>query len=115
MTPTKFFKSLADDTRIKTLMLINLEQELCVCELMVALEDSQPKISRHLAQLKKSGILIDRKQSQWVYYRINPNLADWAKQIINHTSSANLEFLESNLSNLTAMGDRPERMKNCCV
>ncbi|WOH38259.1 metalloregulator ArsR/SmtB family transcription factor [Thalassotalea fonticola] len=114
MTPTQLFKSLADETRIKSLMLINLEEELCVCELMVALEDSQPKISRHLAQLKKSGILVDRKQSQWVYYRINPHLPDWAKQIINQTSSANSEFLQLNLNNLIAMGDRPERLKSCC-
>ena len=114
MTPTQLFKSLADDIRIKSLMLIHLEKELCVCELMVALNDSQPKISRHLAQLKKSGILIDRKQSQWVYYRINPNLADWAKQVIDHTTSANTEFLHSSLNNLMTMGDRPERLKNCC-
>ncbi|WNC74080.1 metalloregulator ArsR/SmtB family transcription factor [Thalassotalea psychrophila] len=114
MSPTEFFKNLADDTRTKSLMLIHLEEELCVCELMVALEDSQPKISRHLAQLKKSGVLVDRKQSQWVYYRINPNLAEWAKKIIADTSSANTEFIQNSLTNLMKMGDRPERMKNCC-
>ena len=52
MTPTEFFKHLGDDIRLKSLLLIADEGELCVCELMAALgESSQPKISRHLALL----------------------------------------------------------------
>ena len=47
--PVTFFKALADETRLKSLLLILQEQELCVCELVAALADSQPKISRHLA------------------------------------------------------------------
>ena len=53
MNPCKFFKCLADDTRLKSLMLIATVKEACVCDLMAALELDQPKISRHLAELRK--------------------------------------------------------------
>lgn len=49
------FKCLADETRVRATLLIVDQGELCVCELMCALADSQPKISRHLAQLRSSG------------------------------------------------------------
>ena len=60
MTPDLFYKALADDTRLRSLLLITQYNELCVCELMAALNEAQPKISRHLAQLRKSSILSDR-------------------------------------------------------
>ena len=114
MNPVQFFKCLADDTRLRCLLLIYKEEELCVCELMEAIEESQPKISRHLAQLKKCGLLTDRRQGQWIYYRIHPELAEWAKLIINQTLSATPEYIEHNVSNLNRMGDRPVRTQSCC-
>ena len=85
MTPTAFYKCLADDTRLAALLLISLEQELCVCEIMKALgEQSQPKVSRHLAQLKASNLLVTRRQKQWIFYALNPALETWAKQIFNN-------------------------------
>lgn len=115
MLPTLFFKCLADDTRLRTLMLIQLQEELCVCELTSALNVSQPKISRHLALLKKAGLLTDRKQSQWVYYQINASLPLWAKTVISTSTQDNLEFLTNNIKLLQQMGDRPTRLKNCCT
>lgn len=114
MNPTQFFKCLADDIRLKTVLLIANESEMCVCELMVALEDSQPKISRHLAQLKNCGILVARKQSQWVFYKINPLIAPWAMDVITLVSQQNTEFMRPNVKKLAAMGDRPERINTCC-
>ncbi len=52
ITPPDVFKSLSDETRARATLLIASLGELCVCELMCALDDSQPKISRHLAQLR---------------------------------------------------------------
>lgn len=112
--PVSFYKCLADDTRLRSLLLIHKEQELCVCELTTAIEESQPKISRHLAQLKKCGLLTDRRQGQWVYYRLNPELSDWAKEVISSTLVSNEAFIAENLKNLEAMGDRPQRIKSCC-
>ncbi|MCF6433959.1 metalloregulator ArsR/SmtB family transcription factor [Pseudoalteromonas sp. MMG022] len=109
-----FYKALADSTRLQCLLLIEQEQELCVCELMAALELSQPKISRHLAQLKKVGILTDRKHKQWVYYRINEHLEDWVKNIITQTYEHNQTFLQTATDKLNGMGSRPERVASCC-
>ncbi|MCO1334977.1 metalloregulator ArsR/SmtB family transcription factor [Microbulbifer sp. OS29] len=114
MNPIQFYKCLADDTRLRTLLLITYEEELCVCELTTALELSQPKISRHLALLRSSDLLQDRRQGQWVFYRINPDLSAWARSILLDTLKANQHFIAENLSNLIQMGDRPQRTSLCC-
>jgi len=72
--PEDLFKALADPTRLRCLMLLSMERELCVCELTHALDEIQPKVSRHLASLRDQGIVRDRRQGQWVYYRLNPEL-----------------------------------------
>jgi ArsR family transcriptional regulator len=114
MEPVQFYKCLADETRLKSLLLIEKEQELCVCELMAALEESQPKISRHLAQLRKCGLLTDKRQGQWVFYSINSELPDWAKTVLSSTTENNPDFLANDLARLNKMGDRPTRVSACC-
>lgn len=114
LNPISFFKALADETRLRSLLLLQQEQELCVCELVAALADSQPKISRHLAQLRRDGIVLDRKQGLWVYYRLNPELPQWALFCLQQTLEANSDWLELNQQQLCHMGDRPERQKSCC-
>jgi len=74
--------------------LIDLEGELCVCELTYALDQGQSKISRHLALLRNCGLLSDRRQGQWVYYRLHPDLPLWVKEILSVTSKSNKEWLE---------------------
>ena len=114
MNPVQFYKCLSDETRLRCLLLIQQEGELCVCELTTALDDSQPKVSRHLAQLRKCELLVDRRQGQWVFYRINPTLPEWAKAVLATSADASASFLQFNHKRLTAMGDRPERIKSCC-
>jgi len=114
MNPTQFFKCLADETRLKSILLIQHAQELCVCELMMALDDSQPKISRHLAQLRKCGLLMDRKQSQWVFYRIHPDLPHWATQIIQLCTIENSLLIQKPLQILQSMGEQPDGIKSNC-
>ena len=114
MSPIDLYKALADDTRLKSVLLIFSEQELCVCELTAALGLSQPKISRHLAQLKKVMLLSDRRQGQWIYYRINEDIPDWAKQVIATTLSANQDVIAAANLSLARMGDRPMRKQVCC-
>ncbi|WP_156489072.1 metalloregulator ArsR/SmtB family transcription factor [Marinomonas gallaica] len=115
INPTQFYKCLADETRLRCLMLIQLEGELCVCELMEALQESQPKISRHLAQLRNCGLLTDRRQGQWVFYRINEALPAWSKLVLHVTAAENLEHCAADLARLDHMGSRPERAKTCCA
>ena len=64
------FKALADETRLRILLLL-LDGELCVCELISALELPQSTVSRHLAYLKRTGWVCDRKQGVWMYYRLD--------------------------------------------
>lgn len=115
MQPLALFKALSDDTRLRILLLIVQEQELCVCELTCALGLSQPKISRHLALLRQLAILSDRRQGQWVFYQLHPQLDDWAETILQQTLSANQALLSHNQQQLAQMGDRPERSSQCCI
>tara|TARA_R110000764_G_scaffold52668_2_gene114584 strand:+ start:239 stop:595 length:357 start_codon:yes stop_codon:yes gene_type:complete len=114
LTPTAVFKCLADDTRVRLMLLITHEAELCVCELTCALEQSQPKVSRHLAQLRRCGLLADRRQGQWVYYRLHPHLPGWVVSVLQQTLGANQHWLRSDRKRLETMGDRPERQTSCC-
>ncbi|MCY1332899.1 Arsenic resistance transcriptional regulator ArsR1 [compost metagenome] len=114
MTPTTVFKCLADEIRVRLMLLITREEELCVCELTCALDESQPKISRHLATLRTCGLLADRRQGQWVYYRLHPDLPDWVRRVLITALDANLLWLDADAKRLDAMGDRPERAASCC-
>jgi len=114
VNPVAFYKCLADDTRLRSLLLIAREGELCVCELMEALNQSQPKISRHLAQLRQCELLSDRRQGQWVFYRLNPSLPLWARQVLETTLSENPAFITENIEALTQMQSRPARAGQCC-
>lgn len=63
------FGALADPTRFRILSLLQ-EGELCVCDVMSVLKEPQSKISRHLAFLRRSGLVEARKESLWMYYRM---------------------------------------------
>lgn len=78
----QLFKNLSDETRLGIVLLLRTMGELCVCDLCTALDQSQPKISRHLAMLRESGLLLDRKQGKWVHYRLSPHIPSWAAQVI---------------------------------
>jgi len=65
----KLFRALADRTRLRLLNLMG-GQEICVCFLVEVLETNQPKISRHLAYLRKAGIVAARREGKWMHYRI---------------------------------------------
>ena len=113
MSPASVFKCLADETRARMTLLIAAEGELCVCELTAALEDSQPKISRHLAQLRSCGVLEDQRRGQWVYYRLHPQLPEWVQQVVQVTLQANQAWLQANHEKLLSMRNRPERGSLC--
>ena len=113
METLTLFKCLSDDTRLKACLLLAEHGELCVCELVVALDVIQPKISRHLAQLRKAGLLTDRKQGQWVYYRINPELPRWTLDIIKQTQQNNIDYVDNCNARLQGMTDRPPA-SGCC-
>ena len=112
--PIAFYKCLTDDIRLKTLMLTHYHGELCVCELMQALdEESQPKVSRNLALLKKANIISDRKHGQWVFYRISSALPLWIKSVIAQTTENNIALILPHLERLDSMKNRPDKVSFC--
>lgn len=106
---------LADSTRMRALMLMQSEGELCVCELTHALKLSQPKISRHLALLRETGLVRARRDGLWMYYQINPALSAWSLNILREalTGSRQNKLYQQDHTRLCGMSDRPNT--SCCA
>jgi ArsR family transcriptional regulator len=66
----KIFKALSDETRLRIIKLLE-QGELCVCDIVAALDMVQPKVSFHLSTLKEAGFIKDRKQGKWIHYSLN--------------------------------------------
>jgi ArsR family transcriptional regulator len=81
----QFFKTLADETRLRCLFLIFDHHELCVCELIHALVIPQSKISRHLAIMRLNDLIQQRRVGQWVLYSLSPRLPTLQQTIIAMT------------------------------
>jgi ArsR family transcriptional regulator len=71
---TSIIAALAESTRLGVIRLIWDGEEHCVCELMDRLGATQSRMSRHLGVLKAAGLVVDRRDAQWVRYRRNPKL-----------------------------------------
>lgn len=112
--PSVVFKCLGDETRARIMLMLRAQGELCVCELIWALDDSQPKISRHLAQLRTCGLVEDRRQGQWIYYRLHPQLPEWVGEILQVTLNANRPWVDRDTARLASMQGRPVREAACC-
>jgi len=67
----RMFRAFSDRTRLRILHLL-LPGELCVCHIVDVLDLSQPKVSRHLAYLRRTGLVLARKEGLWSYYRLAP-------------------------------------------
>ncbi len=74
MNPVTILSALAEPTRLEALRMVWDGREHCVCELMRELGATQSRMSRHMAALKAAGLLVDRRDAQWVRYRRAPNL-----------------------------------------
>lgn len=107
--PTNLFRALADETRLRCLALLVAEDELCVCELTHALGLSQPMISRHLASLRESGIVSDRRAGQWIHYRLHNDLPKWARRVLTEAFAgiARSEPYRADQRALRGMSNRP--------
>jgi ArsR family transcriptional regulator len=108
MNPAQLFKALSDPTRFRCISLLASHEELCVCELTHALAFPQPKISHHLAALRRAGLVNDRKQGLWIYYRINRDLPAWAAEVI-HISTQGIADDEPFASDALALAGMPNR------
>lgn len=104
LIPLQLFKCLSDETRLTIVLLLKEATELCVCELCETLDLSQPKISRHLAMLRESGILLDRRAGKWIHYRLSHNMPMWAGAIIEQayqSQELHIKTLSKRLKNIS--------------
>ncbi len=102
----RFFQALGDNTRLRLLNLMG-DQEICVCYFVEILMQGQPKISRHLAYLRRAGIVHARREGKWMHYRIvmPPNAG--AAQVLRQT----LAWLSEDRA---MQADRARLSKACC-
>ena len=109
LEPYHLFGILSDPTRLRALMLVQAEGELCVCELTFALDESQPKMSRHLRLMRDAGIVEARREGTWMHYRISRKLPDWSKQVIKQVLEQieDLKTFKKDMSQLKKMTSRP--------
>jgi ArsR family transcriptional regulator len=80
------FKALADETRLQIMTLLLDNEELCVCDFVGALGQTQSKISRHLRYLYNAGLVQDRRDGLWMHYRISSELGPERKTILQALS-----------------------------
>lgn len=111
MKQTEIFQILSEPLRLRSLTLIATEGELCVCELVHALNTPQPKISRHMATMRDAGIMISRRQAQWVFYTLNPALSSWQRKIVDAAieGAKTDDTVRKDKRRLAEMKNRPER------
>jgi ArsR family transcriptional regulator len=76
------FKALADRTRLRILALLG-NNEVCVCHLHDSLGLPQPTVSRHLAYLRRTGLVSARRDGVWMHYRVSPSLAPEIRQVLD--------------------------------
>jgi ArsR family transcriptional regulator, arsenate/arsenite/antimonite-responsive transcriptional repressor len=102
-----FFRALADRTRLRLLNLMGTD-EVCVCFFVEILKTNQPKISRHLAYLRRAGIVGARREGQWMHYRVaepaDPEAARVLKDVMSWLAT------DSEMQR-----DRQRLIKICCA
>lgn len=109
MNVQSIFDAVSDATRRRILALLVDQGELCVCELTAALDDLQPRISRHLAVLKDAGVVTPRRNATWMYYRLAGALPAWAASLFQALPQGAVPEFEADLQRLHAMSGRPQR------
>ncbi len=103
----RLFKALSDKTRLRILALLT-HGELCVCDLMAILELPQSTVSRHLAYLRNSNLVCDRRNGVWMYYRLVDDGAPLQNEILALQSRVLPDFPQI-ASDRTALHKRLER------
>ena len=97
----QLFRALSEETRLRIVMLLTYG-ELCVCDLMVVLDEPQSKVSRHLAYLKHSGITSSKRVDVWMHY--------WLNESENGICKAVIDFLKGHLSHLPQFRSDMEKL-----
>lgn len=106
---SQLLKSLADPVRLRILNLLLDADEICVCHIHEALELAQPTVSRHLAYLRKHGLVFSRKEGLWVYYRVAK-----PKSTLHRCIMVCLHTCLNDIDELRHDRQRLEKVTSCC-
>jgi ArsR family transcriptional regulator len=99
----RLFKAFSDPVRLRLLSLL-AGREVCVCHLHEALELPQPTVSRHLAYLRKTGLVTGRKDGLWVHYRLSKPTTELHRKLLDCvTTLADVQGLENDRKRLDRM------------
>ena len=105
----EFFKALADATRLRILGLL-LTGEVCVCHIHESLKIPQPKASRHLAYLRRAGLVETRREGLWIHYRM-AQLSDPVLQTISQAVAHGLTHMDV----VQRDAQRLTKKNGCCL
>lgn len=110
--PNLLFRAFADPTRLRLLGLL-LEGEICVCDLCAALKAPQPKVSRHLAYLRRAGLVEVRQSGKWKYYALQSKTTGLHRKLLDCVRDClrGLAVLEHDRRQLTEV----RRKSRCCA
>lgn len=117
------FKALSEETRLRIITLLFENEELCVCDFVGALGETQSKISRHLRYLYHAGLVEDRCEGLWMHYRISRHLAPQQRIVLAALSEAVGEELKRELRNAldrwfakkaAALAGEEQAAASCC-
>ena len=103
----RFFVALSDRNRLRLINLMG-KDEVCVCFFVEILKMPQPRVSRHLAYLRRAGIVAARRESKWIHYRIVPPSDEHAARILREVR----EYLAADRE---MQQDRARLVKVCCA
>jgi ArsR family transcriptional regulator, arsenate/arsenite/antimonite-responsive transcriptional repressor len=98
----KIFKSLSDETRLRILLLLLGHEELCICDLMSALDLPQSTVSRHVAYLKNAGWLKDRRGGVWMYYSVRKDLLPLHEALVPVIRAARFKVIIEDMKRLSS-------------
>jgi ArsR family transcriptional regulator len=106
------FRALADPTRLRLLNLI-ADREICVCYLVEILRISQPKVSRHLAYLRRAGVVASRREGKWMHYRLRMPDDEAAAAILREALGRlrTMPAMRRDVSRLTSACCTPQRFE----
>lgn len=107
----KYLKALSDPTRLR-IMLLLISQELCVCELESVLDMEQSRISHALRVLREAGLLAERRQAKWMFYKaadFSPFLFEYLKE----EAKKNPESKKDRIATLELLASSEPRSKRC--
>ena len=106
------FNALADETRLRILNLLNVG-ELCVCDIIKILKEPQSKVSRHLAYLRRAGLVEGRKEGLWMHYRLSKPTSKIYGMLLKAVSCCCSESDECG-KDLKVLNSKKDCLVGCC-